>query len=82
MTFVDALFICISAATGTGLVTVDLSSLTAWQQVILVILEFVGNPVCCQVDLCRIGDSYRYVRSHPGLRRMGRSDRQKVKADL
>ncbi|PIL35135.1 transporter [Ganoderma sinense ZZ0214-1] len=41
--FVDALFICVSAATGTGLVTVDLSSLTVWQQVILVILELVGN---------------------------------------
>ncbi|KAH9891907.1 TrkH-domain-containing protein [Cubamyces lactineus] len=41
--FVDSLYISISGATGTGLVTVDLSSLTVWQQVILVILEIVGN---------------------------------------
>ena len=43
--FVDALYICISGATGTGLVTVDLSSLTAWQQAIIVILEIIGNQV-------------------------------------
>ncbi|KAI0754516.1 TrkH-domain-containing protein [Daedaleopsis nitida] len=41
--FVDALYICISGATGTGLVTVDLSSLTVWQQAIIVILEIIGN---------------------------------------
>jgi len=43
--FIDSLFICVSAVTGTGLVTLDLSSLTAWQQTILVILEIVGSPV-------------------------------------
>ena len=44
--YIDALFVCISAATGTGLTTIDLSSLTAWQQTILVILEITGNQVC------------------------------------
>lgn len=43
--FVDSLFICVSAVTGTGLTTLDLSSLTAWQQTILVILEIIGSPV-------------------------------------
>lgn len=43
--FVDSLFICVSAVTGTGLTTLDLSSLTAWQQTILVILEITGSPV-------------------------------------
>ena len=43
--FVDSLFLCVSAVTGTGLMTVDLSELTAWQQAILVILEIVGSPV-------------------------------------
>lgn len=43
--FIDSLFICVSAATGTGLATVDLSALTAWQQSILVILEILGSPV-------------------------------------
>ncbi|KAI0317188.1 cation transport protein-domain-containing protein [Amylostereum chailletii] len=43
--YVDALFNCVSAMTVTGLATVDLSSLTAWQQVILFIQMLVGNPV-------------------------------------
>ncbi|OCH93088.1 TrkH-domain-containing protein [Obba rivulosa] len=41
--FLDCLFICVSAATGTGLSSVDLSSLTAFQQAILFVLEFIGN---------------------------------------
>ena len=43
--FIDSLFLCVSAATGTGLATVDLSALTAWQQVILVIVQILGSPV-------------------------------------
>ena len=43
--FVDALFISVSGVTGTGLVTADLSGLTVWQQVLLVIMEIVGNQV-------------------------------------
>lgn len=45
--FIDALFMCISAGTGTGLTTVDLSSTTGWQQAIIVVLEFIGNQVRC-----------------------------------
>ena len=45
MKFIDSLFVCVSAVTGTGLITFDLSSLTAWQQTILVILEIFGSPV-------------------------------------
>ncbi|KAL6301984.1 cation transport protein-domain-containing protein [Sparassis latifolia] len=41
--FIDALFVCYSGVTGTGLTTIDLSSLTIWQQTILVILELIGN---------------------------------------
>ncbi|KAA1472120.1 hypothetical protein DENSPDRAFT_161945 [Dentipellis sp. KUC8613] len=43
-TYTDALFACVSAITGTGLLTFDLSGLTAWQQAIIFILSFVGNP--------------------------------------
>ncbi|KAI0629974.1 TrkH-domain-containing protein [Trametes polyzona] len=43
ISFIDALYICVSGATGTGLITTDLSALTIWQQVILVILELIGN---------------------------------------
>ncbi|KAH9983705.1 cation transport protein-domain-containing protein [Russula compacta] len=43
--YTDALFICVSGMTGTGLMTVDLSALTPWQQVILVFVSLVGSPV-------------------------------------
>ncbi|KAF9464972.1 cation transport protein-domain-containing protein [Collybia nuda] len=43
--YIDALFNCVSAMTVCGLVTVNLSSLTAWQQVILFIQMCVGSPV-------------------------------------
>lgn len=43
--FIDSLYISVSGATGTGLVTTDLSALTIWQQVVLVVLELIGNQV-------------------------------------
>ncbi|KAG8698916.1 low affinity potassium transporter, partial [Ceratobasidium sp. 423] len=45
VSFIDALFICISAMTVTGLATVDLSQLTGFQQAILFVLMCIGNPV-------------------------------------
>lgn len=48
--FIDALFICISGATGTGLQTVDLSSLTPFQRSVLALLEFFGNQVSCMLS--------------------------------
>ena len=62
--FVDSLFVSISGATGTGLVTIDLSALTAWQQVVIVILELVGNQV--GVSFKKIVRSHsRYLTSMP-----------------
>ncbi|KAI0049422.1 TrkH-domain-containing protein [Auriscalpium vulgare] len=43
--YTDALLTCISAITGTGLAPIDLSSLTVWQQCILVFLELSGSAV-------------------------------------
>ncbi|KAI0000966.1 cation transport protein-domain-containing protein [Russula vinacea] len=43
--YIDALFNCVSAMAVCGLASVDLSSLTAWQQVILFIQLCLGNPV-------------------------------------
>ena len=43
--FIDALFLCYSALTVTGLATVNLSTLTVFQQVILLVLMVVGNVV-------------------------------------
>ena len=43
--FIDALFLCYSALTVTGLSTVNLSTLTAFQQAILFVLMGIGNVV-------------------------------------
>ena len=49
--FIDALFVCYSALTVTGLSTINLSTLTVLQQVILVVLMAMGDVVsqalCC-----------------------------------
>ncbi|TFK88517.1 TrkH-domain-containing protein [Polyporus arcularius HHB13444] len=41
--FIDALFLCYSALTVTGLSTVNLSTLTVFQQAILLVLMAIGN---------------------------------------
>lgn len=41
--FIDCLFVCVSAMTVTGLVTINVSSATIWQQVILFILMLCGG---------------------------------------
>ncbi|KZV69989.1 hypothetical protein PENSPDRAFT_651888 [Peniophora sp. CONT] len=43
--YIDALYNCVSAMVVCGLATVDLSSLTPWQQVILFIQMCIGNPI-------------------------------------
>ncbi|EKM53378.1 uncharacterized protein PHACADRAFT_211077 [Phanerochaete carnosa HHB-10118-sp] len=45
ISYIDALYNCVSAVTVCGLATIDLSSLTPWQQVILFILMCMGSPV-------------------------------------
>ncbi|KAJ7668683.1 cation transport protein-domain-containing protein [Mycena polygramma] len=45
VSYIDALYNCVSAMTVCGLATVDLSSLTAWQQVILFVQMCLGSPV-------------------------------------
>ncbi|KAJ7772100.1 cation transport protein-domain-containing protein [Mycena maculata] len=45
ISYIDGLFNCVSAMTVCGLATVDLSSLTPWQQVILFIQMCLGSPV-------------------------------------
>ncbi|KAI6158813.1 cation transport protein-domain-containing protein [Pisolithus thermaeus] len=45
ISYVDALFNSVSAMTVCGLSTVDLSSLTPWQQVILFLQMCIGSPV-------------------------------------
>ncbi|KAG9084307.1 low affinity potassium transporter, partial [Ceratobasidium sp. 370] len=45
ISFIDALFNCVSAMTVTGLATIDLSLLTGFQQALLFVLMCIGNPV-------------------------------------
>lgn len=45
ISYIDALFNCVSAMTVCGLATVDLSELTGWQQTILFIQMCLGSPV-------------------------------------
>ncbi|KAF4604082.1 low affinity potassium transporter [Pleurotus pulmonarius] len=45
ISYIDALFNCVSAMSVCGLATIDLSSLTPWQQVILFLQMCVGSPV-------------------------------------
>ncbi|KAI0358915.1 TrkH-domain-containing protein [Trametes cingulata] len=60
--FIDALFLCYSALTVTGLSTVNLSTLTVFQQVILVLLMAMGDVtiVAWVMVLVRL----RYFREH------------------
>ncbi|KAI5288608.1 hypothetical protein KEM54_005076 [Ascosphaera aggregata] len=43
--YVDALFLCVSAMTLSGLNTMNLSDLNTFQQVILLLLTIIGSPV-------------------------------------
>ncbi|KIM40298.1 hypothetical protein M413DRAFT_176376 [Hebeloma cylindrosporum] len=45
ISYVDSLFNCVSAMTVTGLATINLSSLTGFQQALLFMLMCMGNPV-------------------------------------
>ncbi|KAM5534365.1 hypothetical protein V8D89_011958 [Ganoderma adspersum] len=60
--FIDALFLCYSALTVTGLSTVNLSTLTAFQQVILFVLMLMGDVtiVAWVMVLVRL----RFFRQH------------------
>ncbi|KAH9965508.1 hypothetical protein BC827DRAFT_863004 [Russula dissimulans] len=49
--YIDALFNSVSAMAVCGLASVDLSSLTGWQQAILFVQMCLGNPVCKQIEL-------------------------------
>ncbi|KAF5380579.1 hypothetical protein D9615_004675 [Tricholomella constricta] len=45
ISYIDSLFACVSAMTVCGLVTINLSALTGWQQAILFIQMCIGSPI-------------------------------------
>ncbi|KAH9030360.1 TrkH-domain-containing protein [Lactarius pseudohatsudake] len=75
--YTDALFVCVSGMTGTGLATIDLSSLTAWQQVIIVLVSLVGSPVF--VSLVTVYLRKRHLTQHLDLAIKSEFDRTKTR---
>ncbi|MCJ1381680.1 hypothetical protein MMC17_004791 [Xylographa soralifera] len=61
LTYVDALFLCTSAMTSTGLNTVNLGAITTFQQAVLFILIFIGNVVTISVVTVAIRRHYYRV---------------------
>jgi hypothetical protein len=58
LSYSDALFLCASSITNTGLNTVNLSVLTAWQQAILFILMLMGDLTIITVVVVYIRKRY------------------------
>ncbi|KAH6913933.1 potassium transporter [Coprinopsis sp. MPI-PUGE-AT-0042] len=62
ISYVDSLFNCISAMAVCGLATVDLSSLTPFQQVLLFIQMCIGSPIV--VSWLIVYSRKRYIERH------------------
>lgn len=78
--YIDSLFLCYSAMTDTGLATVNLSTLTTWQQIILYLLIMLGNTTFISWLMVMTRKHYfrthcRYVASRQPPRRLRRSRR-------
>ncbi|KAJ6542799.1 potassium transporter [Mycena capillaripes] len=76
VSFLDSLFVCYSAMTVTGLSTINLSTTTPWQQVILYVLMLIGDIAMVSWIMVLVRKWYfknvcRYVdyRSHRHLRK-------------
>ncbi len=61
--FIDALFLCYSALTVTGLSTVNLSTCTVFQQVILYVLMGLGDVVRLLMIVLSSYANYPYARA-------------------
>jgi hypothetical protein len=68
ISYIDSLFNCVSAMTVCGLATINLSSLTGFQQALLFFLMCIGNPVSRAVWMSRADDERL---EHAGHRIMG-----------
>ena len=54
VTYIDSLFLCVSAMTEAGLNTVNLSQLNTWQQVILFLLIILGSAIFVSSSILHI----------------------------
>ncbi|KAF5317199.1 hypothetical protein D9611_004011 [Ephemerocybe angulata] len=62
ISYIDSLFNCVSSITVCGLATVDLSTLTPWQQVILFIQMCIGSPIVASWLV--VFNRRRYIRTN------------------
>ncbi|THH31587.1 hypothetical protein EUX98_g2629 [Antrodiella citrinella] len=76
ISFVDALFLCYSALSVTGLSTVNLSTCTAFQQAILFFLMCIGNTTV--VAWVMVLTRKRYFRSHLEMLQMKEHSKRKI----
>ena len=74
--YIDALFLCTSAMTNTGLNTVNLSSITAFQQSVLFVLILIGNITVVSTVTVAVRRHWMrkymrdFVQRHEGGRKM------------
>ncbi|EXJ68663.1 uncharacterized protein A1O5_08457 [Cladophialophora psammophila CBS 110553] len=54
VTYIDSLFLCVSAMTEAGLNTVNLSTLNTWQQVMLFLLIIIGSAIFVSSSILHI----------------------------
>ncbi|KAL4818665.1 cation transport protein-domain-containing protein [Aspergillus spinulosporus] len=54
VSYTDALFMCVSAMTGTGLNSVEASSLTTFQQVIMFVLLMLGHAILISITVLHV----------------------------
>ncbi|KAG8704125.1 low affinity potassium transporter [Ceratobasidium sp. 394] len=81
ISYLDSLFMCTSAMTTSGLNTINLSTTTAWQQVILAILMFIGNSTSVSLVVLFVRKSYFKSRCEDAVRmaRQQRHERELIR---
>ncbi|QRV85534.1 potassium/sodium transporter [Ceratobasidium sp. AG-Ba] len=75
ISYLDSLFMCTSAMTTSGLNTINLSTVTVWQQVILAILMFIGNSTSISLVVLFVRKSYFKSKCEDAVR-MARQQRR------
>ncbi|CAE6462504.1 unnamed protein product [Rhizoctonia solani] len=84
ISYLDSLFMCASAMTTSGLNTVNLSTTTVWQQVILAFLMFIGNSTSISLIVLFVRRSYFKAKCEAAVRmaRQQRHERELIRRAL
>lgn len=73
ISFIDCLFVCVSAMTVTGLTTINISVSTAWQQAILFFLMLIGNITAVSVTMIWVRRHFFRVKFDSIIRRSAKA---------